>query len=136
LAAAEGTEPLDQSGEDPGETPEELDERLRRTREAHADAAEIVYGGIRAEACVLSGEIARDESGRLSLEPPVLEATATETGHVPADCPQTQVEQYMDKLSAIILGTCLIAGYGAAKADAWWSERRSDARGDRDEGRR
>ena len=105
------------------ESPEELDERLRREREAHADAAEIVYGGVRAEACETFAELSRDDS-RFSLEAPTLTGTAAETGYLPADCSRSELDYHMDKLSALVLGTSLLVGYGAAKAESWWSERR------------
>lgn len=104
----------------------EEDERRQRTQEAHADAAEIMYDGLKAEAC----DLARDEDGRYLLEGPTLTGTIAETGHLTSDCPRTGFEQAGDKLSALTLGTCLLVGFGAAKASAWLSDHRRETEAD------
>ncbi|RJG52491.1 hypothetical protein D0Z70_19990 [Sphingobium terrigena] len=82
--------------------------------EMHDHAADIIKDGLEAQA---EGQVCdmKLDALELSLHPPELIHTATETS-VEAQCdPIIRVDNYMDKFSALTLGASMLTVYGISK---------------------
>lgn len=88
------------------------DEESRRG--AHAEAAEILADGAKAEACEVH-EIAHGfgEGAPLTAQ---WHAMSEQPSHpLTMNCPDGRLEASMDKIGALTLGASLLIGYGASR---------------------